>query len=93
MPYIDIKHLFKCETCRHLKYDGCNTFCDCGEMYSPDITKIPTADVAEVVRCKDCKYRHVPCRCALWCGSLDEKEYFIERGEDFYCSYGERKDT
>ena len=59
--------------------DGCRCFKD-------------KADVVEVVRCKDCKYRYVPCRCALWFGSLDEKEYFSERGEDFYCSYGERRE-
>jgi hypothetical protein len=29
---------------------GCNTFCDCGEMYSPSISKIPTAGVVEVKR-------------------------------------------
>lgn len=48
MAYIDTKYLFKCETCRKMREGGCNTFCDSGEMYSPDITKIPTADVIEV---------------------------------------------
>jgi hypothetical protein len=53
--YIDTKHLFKCETCRHYTEGrGCNTFCDCGECYSPNMNKIPNADVVEVVRCKDC---------------------------------------
>lgn len=47
MPYIDTKYLFKCETCRHFVYGhGCNTFCDSGECYSPNMNKIPTADVA-----------------------------------------------
>lgn len=55
------------------------------------IDATPTADVVEVVRCKDCKYRYVPCRCALWYATVDDKEYFAERGEDFYCSYGKRK--
>ncbi len=49
-------------------------------------------DVVEVVRCKDCKNRYVPTRCALWYGSLGETEYFCERGDDFFCSYGERKE-
>ena len=54
------------------------------------IENAPTADVIEVVRCKDCKHRYVPCRCALWFGSADGKEYFVGKGDDFYCSYGER---
>ena len=90
MPYIDTKHLFKCETCRHLKYDGCNTFCDCGEGYSSDITKIPTADVVEVVRCEDCVY----------CITADCKNFYCSATTnpnhvdlDHFCSYGERKDT
>ena len=53
----------------------------------------PTADVVEVVRCKDCQHRYVPCRCALWYGTANDKEYFSERGEDFYCSYGERSEN
>lgn len=49
MAYIDSKHLFKCETCRHCKGDiKCDTFCDAGEQYVPDMSKIPTADVKEV---------------------------------------------
>lgn len=45
MPYIDTKHLFKCETCRFYRNGKCNTFCDAGEAYSPSLTKIPAADV------------------------------------------------
>ena len=48
--YIDAEHLFKCETCRHHSADGCNTWCENGECYSPDMSKIPTADVVKVVR-------------------------------------------
>lgn len=55
------------------------------------IRTIPAADVVEVVRCKDCKHRYVPARCALWYATMNGKEYFVERGENFYCSYGERK--
>jgi hypothetical protein len=44
MAYIDTKYLGKCETCRHHRSGSCNTFCDCGEEYSPDLSKIPTAD-------------------------------------------------
>lgn len=47
MPrYIDTRYFFKCETCRHYtEGQGCNTFCDSGECYSPNMNKIPTADV------------------------------------------------
>ena len=57
------------------------------------LDEIPAADVVQVVRCKDCKHRYVPTRCALWYGTVNGKEYFVERGEDFYCSYGERGNT
>lgn len=54
------------------------------------IKDTPTADVAEVVRCKDCKYYqdnnngypHNECK---WCKDETPDAY------DF-CSYGERKD-
>lgn len=60
------------------------------------INKTPTADVVEVVRCKDCKnYRKdIPCvggqynGCVEW---LDEGcEAPVE--EDDYCSYGKKRD-
>ena len=49
-----------------------------------EIKRIPTADVVEVVRCKDCKH-------------FVEEEFcmgigIICRFDDF-CSYGERKET
>ena len=69
------------------KTNSCNS---CGNKCGSKHT-CHTKDVVEVVRCKDCKHRYVPSRCALWYGTVDDKEYFIERGTDFYCSYGERK--
>lgn len=48
MAYIDTKYLGKCETCRNLRGGKCNTYCDHGEEYSPNLSKIPTADVMEV---------------------------------------------
>lgn len=55
-----------------------------------DIDKVPTADVVEVVRCKDCKYwqdnndgyPHQNCK---W--HMDETP-----DENDYCSSGERKE-
>ena len=53
---------------------------------------VPSADVVEVVRCKDCKHRHD----SLLNGSpledfCDVFPAYI--GKDDYCSYGERADT
>ena len=60
------------------------------------IEKQPTADVVEVVRCKDCVYR-VP---------INEQQFSYKgkpamhcvihsrlRSENDYCSYGERRET
>jgi hypothetical protein len=46
------------------------------------IKKTPTADVVEVVRCKDCKYQD-ECLQKVDCEYLNR--------EIFYCSYGERR--
>jgi hypothetical protein len=53
----------------------------------------PTADVVEVVRCRDCKYatlyscKNDACYKGIIC------EYRIGTGdENFFCSYGERKE-
>lgn len=49
------------------------------------LKRLPSADVVEVVRCKDCKFWDSGCRwCELW---GDTQEY-----DNGYCSYGERKD-
>lgn len=50
MPYVDTKYIGQCETCQHHSNSGCNTYCDHGEEYSPNLSKIPTADVVEVKR-------------------------------------------
>lgn len=54
-----------------------------------EVEKIPAADVAPVVRCKDCKH---------WGGHegnvfscMREFDWFGAEADDF-CSYGERKD-
>ena len=51
------------------------------------IENTPIANVVEVVRCKDCVYRHSP-DCALWYGSIGDIDYLVERGDNFYCNYG-----
>ena len=65
------------------------------EDVNAEIGEIPSADVVEVVRCKDCK----------WCKQNNSHGYEWEECEkinmiglshdvvdDDYCSYGERKD-
>lgn len=64
-------------------------------MVSSAIKNTPTADVVEVVRCKDCKY--------LYCLSAIDRQFYCRhhpqglRGiniieDNPYCSYGERKE-
>lgn len=52
-----------------------------------DIARFPTADVVEVVRCRDCK----------WWRPFNDRMGHCGRGEmrhkDFYCQRGERADT
>ena len=91
--YIEIGQLWKCETCYHSDQYGCllgGFGCDHGESYRPDYGKLKKADVAPVVRCKNCLhwqdnnggYPHDECR---W--DKDETP-----DADDFCSYGERKD-
>lgn len=49
MAYIDTKYIGDCDTCKHY-WDGlgCDTYCDNGGSYRPNMNKIPTADVVEV---------------------------------------------
>lgn len=78
MAYIDTKYLFDCNTCRHHWSGKCDTWCDHSEEYRPNMSKIPIADVVEVVRCKDCKWRK-------------SSEFCECRPKDAYCSDGEKR--
>ena len=50
-----------------------------------ELNRVPSADVVEVVRCKDCKFWDSDC---IWCDLWgNTQEYY-----DGYCSYGERED-
>lgn len=51
---------------------------------------IPTADVVEVVRCKDCKYFNTESWHFNWCEAHSYDE-LIKCKENDFCSYGERK--
>lgn len=51
------------------------------------IKESPTADVVEVVRCKDCKWWHLQERCSYLAEYPDEP--YMEA--DDFCSCGERR--
>ena len=56
------------------------------------VRKQPTADVVEVVRCKDCKHfaeEMIEDDLEGFCKSVSG---MINPGPDFYCSYGERRE-
>ena len=64
------------------------------DLVTPILVSTPTVDAVEVVRCKDCKHatfyscKNDACYRGITC------EYRIGIGdENFFCSYGERKDT
>ena len=57
-----------------------------GVVYWRDIEAQPTADVVEVVRCKDCKYH---AEFSSKCNKLN----LTPMWPNDYCSYGERTDT
>jgi hypothetical protein len=79
--YIDVEALIAKHACT--KFDE-NDYIDVD-----DIRNFPTADVVEVVRCKDCKYRSENC--------VDGYIYYCEAVEilvtnEQFCSYAERKE-
>ena len=79
----------------------CASIIEIGETIIAQIDDQPTADVVEVVRCKDCKYRDTMPEYEY----DDDHEHRTLMGTDFcrwwhdespndddYCSYGERKE-
>ena len=60
-----------------------------GEAIIEDLTKFPAADVAPVVRCKDCRWRGRE-DCAMFYRCECGEQHTWETDNDF-CSYGERK--
>ena len=54
------------------------------------INSEPTADVQEVVRCKDCRWSSTE-ECAMYYRCNCGEQHTWESDNDF-CSYGERKD-
>jgi len=56
-----------------------------------EINKAPSADVVEVVRCKDCKYCLDAIMSGMWCEHPDNIMPLGSNPDDF-CSYGEKKE-
>ncbi len=62
-------------------------------VFEEMVNKQPTADVVEVVRCKNCKYY---LRSNEKCELLDTRLHFYETDntwtEDAFCAWGERRE-
>ena len=84
MRYIDAENIEYTSMCRAR---GNGMYEDCEIAHKDQIDDIPTADVVEVVRCKDCKWRYSTSDCTHWLPCMD-----IIYNNDFYCGYGERAD-
>lgn len=67
----------------------CEKNCRCSNEYcdrqSCPIWKAPTADVVDVVRCKDCKFNSGAKKC------LNPNSFIAVPADDDYCSYGEKR--
>lgn len=64
--------------------EECNSFLDAA---ADDISKMPTADVVEVVRCKDCKHRIIDTN-DDWCECTG-----CDINPDGFCEEGERREN
>lgn len=56
------------------------------------INAIPAADVAEVVRCKDCKHYEMGVCLKIYSDGNVHQDAWQRRKPDDFCSYGDRKD-
>ena len=71
--------------------DGDNDAADCYRDCIDLLDSIPTTDVVEVVRCKDCRWRGRE-DCAMFYRCECGEQHTWETDNDF-CSYGEKIDT
>lgn len=66
----------------------------CWVTFMDWIKKMPTADVVEVVRCKDCKHLDKGENDSeSWCECTRIFGTYFDVSEDDFCSYGDRADT
>ena len=62
---------------------------DIADRILDDVVELPTADVVEVVRCKDCHMSFISKDGKLICDLLYPSLSWVNK--DDFCSYGERK--
>ena len=80
---------FLCKRCNEMYPDEPCEHSDC--LMIEELDKCKTVDAVEVVRCKDCEYRHDSCFAGNGNTYCDfHHKYFHLDG---FCSYGERKDN
>lgn len=75
----------------HFHYGDWDNMCISGKEVDEIIDTCPTADVVEVVRCRDCKHRNTE-ECAMWieCSCCGSQADWCK--DDDYCSWGERRE-
>ena len=92
--YIDVNKLLSDELTHRLPA-GFGELSGKRYVFVEDIERLPTADVVEVVRCKDCKYYKLRVctndRNRVNCVNCKES-YYMVRWSEFYCRYGERSE-
>lgn len=62
------------------------------EEFAEYLYELPTADVAPVVRCKDCKHYDMGVCLKIYSDGNVHSAAWQSRRPDDFCSYGERKD-
>ena len=63
-----------------------------GEKFEAAINRILAANVAPVVRCKDCKHHDMGVCLKIYSDGNAHPEAWQSRKPEDFCSYGERKD-
>ena len=61
------------------------------KIFDKMVQSIPTADVVEVVRCKDCKFRGTDLCTMSWYSEY-EGAYVDETEDCDFCSYGKKEE-
>ncbi len=67
-------------------------YADAYNDLAEDFHSIPGADVAPVVRCKDCKHYDLGVCLKIYSNGNAHPEAWQPRRPEDFCSYGERKD-
>ena len=85
-----IEALRKCQQYKVSKEDYAVDFAE----VKTELMMLPTADVVEVVRCKDCEhFEAINNDDHGWCKMISDLPCGISvRYDDDYCSYGERRE-